>query len=433
MAFPDTTFTTGTTITSNWLNAVNDKCLETVSVKDFGAVGDGVTDDTVAIKNALVAAAGSTLHFPKGTYRVVTGNLLIEYGTTIIFDGDDAKIKFESITANACFLIQNSKHINIYNLNIDMTNAANSCTALYVQGCWFLNIYGTNIVGSGVANNQFGITGISSNPSSLNWGNYCWNIYNPYIAATKYGIKSELSPGDTVRNTHWVILNGWGNGVDYPLMFDYLDTFRVETFTPEGCIDGIYITNSTDGFISLGELQCSGYGINFPDTSCAQMVLLQVGEGPTGLGVINTAHYTPVLFNPNVIRLNGNRLAIENQYFYQISAAFNSGEAVAETVNGGATAKKIRTYSDANGHRLNVVSGISHTTTQANNFVGQAQFSASSSVAVTFSTPEADNLYLVLLGGNAAGYCWVTDKTANGFTLHCSASNNNLTDWILVR
>ena len=35
MTFPDTNFTTGTTITSNWLNAVNDKCLETVSVKDL--------------------------------------------------------------------------------------------------------------------------------------------------------------------------------------------------------------------------------------------------------------------------------------------------------------------------------------------------------------------------------------------------------------
>lgn len=52
---------------------VEDKLAETVSVKDFGAVGDGVTDDTAAIKNALTAlyAKGNgCLYFPEGTYQV---------------------------------------------------------------------------------------------------------------------------------------------------------------------------------------------------------------------------------------------------------------------------------------------------------------------------------------------------------------------------
>jgi hypothetical protein len=40
---------------------------ETVSVKDFGAVGDGTTDDTAAIQAAVTAA--SQVYFPAGTYK----------------------------------------------------------------------------------------------------------------------------------------------------------------------------------------------------------------------------------------------------------------------------------------------------------------------------------------------------------------------------
>lgn len=112
----DTTFVSGTTITSSWLNGVNDhvnnieadphpiyaqdtqlaassgasligftqagtgaviktvqdKLRETVSVKDFGAVGDGVTNDTAAISSAVTYVLGlsksPTLYFPAGHY-----------------------------------------------------------------------------------------------------------------------------------------------------------------------------------------------------------------------------------------------------------------------------------------------------------------------------------------------------------------------------
>ena len=51
------------------LNTINGA----VNVKDFGAVGDGATDDTAAISAAVAAASGG-LHFPSGTF-VFNGSL----------------------------------------------------------------------------------------------------------------------------------------------------------------------------------------------------------------------------------------------------------------------------------------------------------------------------------------------------------------------
>lgn len=47
---------------------VEGKLQESLSVKDFGAVGNGTDDDTAAIQLARAAAAGATLWFPAGTY-----------------------------------------------------------------------------------------------------------------------------------------------------------------------------------------------------------------------------------------------------------------------------------------------------------------------------------------------------------------------------
>jgi hypothetical protein len=65
------------------------KLRETISVKDFGAVGDDVTDDTAAIIAAIAyldGIGGGSLYFPAGTY-LVSSELRISNGVRLIGDG----------------------------------------------------------------------------------------------------------------------------------------------------------------------------------------------------------------------------------------------------------------------------------------------------------------------------------------------------------
>jgi hypothetical protein len=59
---------------------LQNKLRDTVSVKDFGATGDGTTDDTVAIQAALNSGAANVL-LPKGVY-IITAPLVVPIKTT---------------------------------------------------------------------------------------------------------------------------------------------------------------------------------------------------------------------------------------------------------------------------------------------------------------------------------------------------------------
>lgn len=85
------------------LNAIEDQAARTAAmvanVKDYGAVGDGSTDDTTAIQAAidsfgtggvLATANGGILYFPPGLYKVTAGTLIEQTGVRVIGASQDA-------------------------------------------------------------------------------------------------------------------------------------------------------------------------------------------------------------------------------------------------------------------------------------------------------------------------------------------------------
>lgn len=63
-----------------------------VSVKDFGAVGDGLTNDTVAFQTAINQSAGKTIAIPAGEY-IITAPLVIRDSGTVLQGAGITKTK----------------------------------------------------------------------------------------------------------------------------------------------------------------------------------------------------------------------------------------------------------------------------------------------------------------------------------------------------
>ena len=97
----------GSTPTGAVNRAINLKLAETVSVKDFGAVGDGTTDDTVAIQNAVTDSAYKTLYFPEGIYKI-TATINIPRSPNIVGAG------CQSTTIDGSTLGSTTPMFNVY-------------------------------------------------------------------------------------------------------------------------------------------------------------------------------------------------------------------------------------------------------------------------------------------------------------------------------
>jgi hypothetical protein len=96
---------------------------EAYNVKNFGAKGDGITDDTKAVQKALntVSKIKGTVYFPKGTYLIdATQSLTVKANTKVIGEGLSTIIKAKNGGGFASSLmILSGSSIQISHINLD--------------------------------------------------------------------------------------------------------------------------------------------------------------------------------------------------------------------------------------------------------------------------------------------------------------------------
>lgn len=129
---------------------IQNKLRETLSVKDFGAVGDGVADDTAAIQAALNAAKNSSaLLFPAGVYRITSTLVIAAFGeNNLSLYGDSWRSIILMATDNTpIFKIAGSsvtiRDMSLRYLNIQPATNTDAIAIApdYMWQCYFENLF----------------------------------------------------------------------------------------------------------------------------------------------------------------------------------------------------------------------------------------------------------------------------------------------------
>lgn len=440
------------------------KLRDVVSVKDFGAVGDNVADDTLAIQAALNyvnGLGGGMVYVPRGTYRT-SAPLLLYAQTALIGEGGRVtKILKTNNAVSSIGTIAAPDRLPAFsdNYNVDSIISVVHAASAYANG---VRIEGINFFGN---NNTYGIFFPRGYESVLHdliidfvqTGVFARDVFMTEISRVSVvtalvGFEWALdgSGFGTGTSVHWTncFVNGpTGTGANIPYGFK-LAGLNYSTLTNCG-VDNISSAGTTAAysysFISCKNIVLNGCGTEstvagqiFADNSAVTLVSFDGSFGSSGKTFAGTVALLfaissrmtlvdctwPTITSPgniyNILTQNGSHIVATNCVMPTGGDTFNSfsgGSTITEFINGVQTVK----------------TGAGITRTYRYIERGTATFPSGTSVIVTFATAEADTAYRVAISANANKTFWVTAKSTSGFTLNASSVSTDTIDWILVR
>jgi hypothetical protein len=344
---------------------VTAKFQQAISVKDFGAVGDGahMAADTAGIQAAVAAATGSgkAVYVPAGNYLLdnsVAAVLSGAQNVMIYGDGLSSSLACQTIGTNDCIASTGATGFGLENLAISFGPTATARTSGYpldVQSCTSCSFDGVTLnngdlsgfrlassvhtsihnmsIANFEANGLFAINNQDLRVSGLSCANNadaCFETswYDSQYSA--YGIPCQdiTAEGITSSNdTETILINSCNNVTVNG--FVSLGSGREAVFVGE---DNTTTTTQWPDRISIsnGTIYGSGYGTNSRNSATAQALYINVGAAP-GAGVISHVSVNNIVathisgWGLQMAELQNDDLQLSNLRFYDVGSGNTSG------------------------------------------------------------------------------------------------------------
>ena len=304
------------------------KLQESVSVLDFGAVGDGTTDDTAAIQAAVTAAAalGASTYFPVGTYIVrnilVPANSVLfgdksatltlkvlavgDWSPIITLQGNNIKFKglmFNGQKASQPYTVGDfadnwtgrSRRAAIVG---DVLSPTVALSGLSVMDCEFYGVFGASIATRDLSNVDVSYTYFHDNNFE---GCFLYQQSSAPVTHANASITNctfkNIRSNDSIVNADCIIATGY-NGV--LVANNYANNYERLLLKTEGSSNVKFIGNTCINATLYGGYGAQNGGSNFV---IANNIIQNVGR--VGIGFSGSLTFTNVVITGNVVDTTG--------------------------------------------------------------------------------------------------------------------------------
>lgn len=386
------------------------------NVRAFGATGDGITDDTAAIKRAIAhfgpykgayLGGGIGLYFPAGRYNI-SETIEIANSCFLLGDGSDQGTIIRLLSGSNCdmfkFGISDSSDpvsIHMKGFRLEMTHAEQSgtiCNIRMINRCRHSLFEDIFCYGSPSTNVTIEVVG--GYDSAMNtYFSRCFfetaKYYGVYVTNHSYNLNFDQC------------YFGFGNS----------DVFNYKGIYITGFSHALKITNCW----FLPDCYYNNIDIN---TACRHIIISDnifttddINSGGSSCVALTHTSISHVLITNNIVYKNGNNY----DYCFRINAA--TDVVICNNIFDGYDSRPV--YSSSSYVKQHVYNNYDKITGKKNESKGSATITdGNSTLVVTHGCYKAPQS--VIVTSNKNEYVWVTDITDTQFTLNRSGSTADL-------
>jgi hypothetical protein len=259
-----------------------------VSVKDFGATGNGVTDDTTSIQNTInsvVSAGGGTVFFPKGTY--IISNVLTIGGNNVTLEGvfGGTTIKAKNATDFQDMITATGRsNLKFYNLILDANGPGRNGVATTVFECCRLITCSDVTISHCTWKNSRGFAGASGVGMALAEMTRLKISDCSAIDCGEGPLGSGLqSDGVYISGNDITVTNYSANAcLDHGLVFEKANKVTASNIVAQNCGGGVAFGNFGAG--DVGDLTLSNFSITGTLPNVSVGISIGLFGSPIGTG-----------------------------------------------------------------------------------------------------------------------------------------------------